>query len=123
MRCHSWRVLLLDAQLSTIHSQLVKWVVFLRGVNVGGANRCKPAQLAKQLKKFDLVNIGAVGTFVVRENVSESTLRAAIAKKLSFECEIMIVPAKAIVDLVRHGTDSPWRACASCSCWLSSLAS
>jgi len=101
---------LLDAQLSTIHSQLVKWVVFLRGVNVGGANLCKPAQLAKQLKKFDIVNIGAVGTFVVRENVSESILRAAIAKKLPFECEIMIVPAKAIADLVRHRTDSPGRA-------------
>ena len=39
-------------------------VVFLRGVNVGGANLCKPAELAKQLKKFDIVNIGAVGTFV-----------------------------------------------------------
>ena len=57
--------------------------------------------LAKQLGKFDVVNIGAVGTFVVRENVNESALRAAIAKKLPFKCEIMIVPAKAIVDLTR----------------------
>jgi uncharacterized protein (DUF1697 family) len=76
-------------------------VVFLRGVNVGGANLCKPAQLAKQLKKFDIINIGAVGTFVVRENVVESTLRTAIAKKLPFKCEIMIVAAKAVVDLAR----------------------
>src|SRR6516225_2967829 len=76
-------------------------VVFLRGINVGGANRCKPALLAKQLKKFDIVNIGAVGTFVVRENVSEATLRAAIAEKLPFKCEIMICPAKAIVDLAK----------------------
>lgn len=76
-------------------------VVFLRGVNVGGANLCKPAELAKQLKKFDIVNIGAVGTFVVRENVAESTLRAAIAKRLPFNCEIMIVPAKAVADLAK----------------------
>jgi uncharacterized protein (DUF1697 family) len=76
-------------------------VVFLRAVNVGGANLCRPAQIAKQLTKLDIVNIGAVGTFVVRENVSEPALRAAIAKKLPFKCEIMIVPAKAIVDLVR----------------------
>ena len=76
-------------------------VVFLRAINVGGANRCRPAELAKQLSKFDIVNIGAVGTFVVRENVSESTLRAAIAKKLPFKCEIMICQAKAIVDLAR----------------------
>ena len=76
-------------------------VVFLRAINVGGANRCKPAQLAKDLKKFDVVNIGAVGTFVVREEISDSTLRAAIAKKLPFKCEIMICPAKTIVDLAK----------------------
>jgi uncharacterized protein (DUF1697 family) len=77
-------------------------VVFLRAVNVGGANRCQPAQIAKQLGKFDIVNIGAVGTFVVREDVSESLLRPAIAKKLPFKCEIMICSGKAIVDLVRR---------------------
>jgi len=76
-------------------------VVFLRAINVGGANRCKPAQLAKDLKKFDIVNIGAVGTFVVRKNISDSTLRAAIARKLPFQSEIMICPAKAVVDLAR----------------------
>ena len=76
-------------------------VVFLRAINVGGANQCKTAQLAKDLKKFDVVNIGAVGTFVVREEIIDSTLRAAIAKKLPFKCEIMICPAKAIVDLAK----------------------
>ncbi len=39
-------------------------VIFLRAVNVGGANRCRPALIAKQLAKFGVVNIGAVGTFV-----------------------------------------------------------
>jgi len=77
----------------------MRWVVFLRAVNVGGANRCQPAQIAKQLAKFGVVNIGAVGTFVVREGVSESSLRTAIAKKLSFKCEIMICPARAIMKL------------------------
>src|SRR5262250_629548 len=74
-------------------------VVFLRGVNVGGANLCRPALLAKQLNRFGVVNIGAVGTFVVRENVSESTLRNAIAKKLPFKCEIMICPARDVIEL------------------------
>lgn len=77
----------------------MRWVVFLRAVNVGGANRCQPAQIAKQMAKFGLVNIGAVGTFVVRENVSESALRAAIARKLPFQCEIMICPARDIMKL------------------------
>lgn len=74
-------------------------VVFLRAVNVGRTNRCQPALIAKQLAKFGVVNIGAVGTFVVREDISESALRAAIAKKLPFKCEIMICSARDITKL------------------------
>jgi uncharacterized protein (DUF1697 family) len=74
-------------------------VVFLRGVNVGKANRCQPAVIAKQLARLGVINIGAVGTFVVRKKVSESALRAAIAKKLPFKCEIMICPARDIIKL------------------------
>jgi uncharacterized protein (DUF1697 family) len=77
----------------------MQWVVFLRAVNVGGTNRCQPAQIAKQLAKFGVVNIGAVGTFVVREEVSESVLRAALARKLPFKCEIMFCPACDIIKL------------------------
>jgi uncharacterized protein (DUF1697 family) len=46
-----------------------------------------------------VINIGAVGTFVVRKNVSESALRSAIAKKLPFKCEIIICPAREIIKL------------------------
>jgi len=74
-------------------------VVFLRAVNVGTANRCQPALIAKQLSRFGVVNIGAVGTFVVGENVTESVLRNAFAKKLPFKCEIMICPARDIIKL------------------------
>ena len=77
----------------------MRWVVFLRAVNVGGANRCQPAAIAKQLGKFGVVNIGAVGTFAVRKDVSESVLRTAISKKLPFKCEIMICPARDIIQL------------------------
>jgi hypothetical protein len=92
----------------TPHSSLVlsgvafapmPWVVFLRAVNVGKANRCQPALIAKQLAKFGVLNIGAVGTFVVREDVRESALRAAIARKLPFKCEIMICPARDVIRL------------------------
>ena len=76
----------------------MRWVVFLRAVNVGGANRCQPALIAKELAKFGVVNIGAVGTFVVREDVSEPVLRTAIAKKLPFKCEIMICPARDLIN-------------------------
>lgn len=77
----------------------MKWVVFLRAVNVGRANRCQPALIAKQLSKYGVINLGAVGSFVVREDVSESTLRKAIAKKLPFKCEIIICPARDITKL------------------------
>ena len=75
-------------------------VVFLRAVNVGGANQCRPAAIAKELARFGVVNIGAVGTFVVRKEVSESVLRAAIARELAFKCEIMICSARDIIKLV-----------------------
>jgi uncharacterized protein (DUF1697 family) len=77
----------------------MSWVIFLRAVNVGGTNRCHPAQIARQLSKFGVVNIGAVGTFVVRETVPESTLRPAFARKLPFPCEIMICPARDLIKL------------------------
>jgi uncharacterized protein (DUF1697 family) len=82
------------------------WVVFLRAVNVGGTNRCQPALIAKELAKLAVVNVGAVGTFVVREDVSESALRKKVAVQLAkafgVKCEIMICPAKGIVDLARQ---------------------
>src|SRR6266404_6146255 len=83
----------------------MRWVVFLRGVNVGKANRCQPAVIASQLSRLGVINIGAVGTFVVREDVSESALRAAIAKKLPFKCEIMICPAR---DIIKLASKDPW---------------
>jgi uncharacterized protein (DUF1697 family) len=78
----------------------MSWAVFLRAVNVGKTNRCQPAVIAKQLVRFGVINIGAVGTFVVREDVAESTLRDAIADSLPFRCEIMICPADEITRLV-----------------------
>jgi uncharacterized protein (DUF1697 family) len=75
------------------------WVVFLRAVNVGKTNRCQPAVIASQLSKFGVINIGAVGTFVVREDVTESSLCAAMAKQLPFKCEIMVCPAREIIRL------------------------
>lgn len=74
-------------------------VVFLRAVNVGKANRCQPAAIAKELAKFGVVNIGAVGTFVVRKEVSEAVLRSAFARKLPFKCDIMICRAHEILKL------------------------
>lgn len=80
----------------------MRWVVFLRAANVGKHNRFQPSILVKELAKFGLINVGAVGTFVVCEKVSEATLRSAILRKLPFKCEVMICPAKEILDLAHE---------------------
>ena len=80
----------------------MRWVVFLRAANVGKHNRFQPSIVAQGLAKFGVINVGAVGTFVVREEVSETTLRAAILRKLPFKCEVMICPAKEMLDLARE---------------------
>ncbi len=77
-------------------------VVFLRAVNVGTTNRCRPAAIARELtKKFDIVNIGAAGTFIVRGQTNESALRAAIARELPFQCEIMICSGEDLLSIAR----------------------
>jgi len=72
-------------------------VVFLRGVNVGGYKTFQPSVLAKQLKHCDVVNIGAAGTFVVRNPISKANLRGELIRRLPFEAEIMICSKREIV--------------------------
>ncbi len=75
-------------------------VVFLRGLNVGGHRRFRPAILAEQLRHLDAVNIGATGTFVIRKRVGRVQLRAELARRLPFETQVMICEGREIVGLV-----------------------
>lgn len=74
-------------------------VVLLRGVNVGGHRTFRPAALAAQLGHVGAVNIGAAGTFVIRQPVAVARLRAEFARRLPFETEIMICPGREIARL------------------------
>ena len=65
-------------------------VVFFRAVNVGGHQTFQPGKLANELAEFDVVNIGAAGTLVVREKVSQAKLRDEIWRRLPFKPELMI---------------------------------
>jgi uncharacterized protein (DUF1697 family) len=65
-------------------------VVFLRGVNVGGSRTFRPSVLARELSGYDVVNVGAAGTFVVRRPASRAVLRAELARRLPFEAQITI---------------------------------
>lgn len=75
-------------------------VVLLRGVNVGGHKTFRPTMLAQQLKHLDAVNIGAAGTFVIRRPVTRARLRAELARRLPFDCEIVICQGRDIARLI-----------------------
>ena len=80
-------------------------VVFLRGVNVGGHRTFRPSVLARELSKYDVVNIGAAGTFVVRKPGSRARFRAELARKLPFETEVVICDGR---DLIRLASENPF---------------
>jgi uncharacterized protein (DUF1697 family) len=78
----------------------VALVVLLRGVNVGGYRTFRPSALAEQLKHLDVLNIGAAGTFVIRQPVSVAQLRAEFARRLPFDARMMICQGREIARLV-----------------------
>ena len=80
-------------------------VVFLRGVNVGGHKTFRPSVLARELSAFEVVNVGAAGTFVVRKPVSRAKFMAALRKKLPFETHVVVCDGN---DLVRIETENPF---------------
>jgi len=83
----------------------VALVVFLKGVNVGGYRNFRPSELAKALKRYDVVNIGAAGTFVIRKPIARTKLRTEIARRLPFEADIMICDDK---DILRLASSEPF---------------
>lgn len=80
-------------------------VVFLRGMNVGGHRRFRPSVLAKRLSKYDVVNVGATGTFVVRKPGSLAKFRAALLRELPFEAHASICDGR---ELIRLATADPF---------------
>ncbi len=80
-------------------------VVFLRGVNVGGYRTFRPSLLARALRKYDVVNVGAAGTFVVRKPGSRAKFRADLLRKLPFEAEVVLCDGR---DLIRFETENPF---------------
>ena len=80
-------------------------VVFLRGVNVGGHRTFRPTALAEELAGLDAVNIGAAGTFVVRKPVTPARLRTEVARRLSFDTEIVICHGR---DILRMMSRNPF---------------
>ncbi len=80
-------------------------VVFLRGVNVGGHRTFRPSILATELGAYDVVNVGAAGTFVVRKPGSRAKFREALRRKLPFEAEVVLCDGR---ELVRLESENPF---------------
>jgi uncharacterized protein (DUF1697 family) len=80
-------------------------VVFLRGVNVGGHKTFRPSILAQQLKRYDAVNVGAAGTFVIRKAATQAELRAELQDLLPFETEVVICTGQ---DLITMASRDPF---------------
>ena len=82
-------------------------IVFLRGVNVGGHRTFRPSILARELSDYDVVNVGAAGTFVVRKPGSRAKFRSALLRKLPFEAELVLCDGR---DLIRLEAENPFAA-------------
>ena len=80
-------------------------VVFLRGANVGGHRTFRPSALAKELSAYDVVNVGAAGTFVVRNPGPRTKFLAELRRKLPFETEMMVCEGR---DVLRIETHNPF---------------
>src|SRR4051795_2700645 len=82
-------------------------LVFLRGVNVGGHRTFRPSLLAQQLQEYDVLNVGAAGTFVVRKPGARAKFRAELLRKLPFETEVVLCDGR---DLIRLEVEHPFEA-------------
>jgi uncharacterized protein (DUF1697 family) len=80
-------------------------VVFLRGVNVGGHRTFRPSAYARELSAYDVVNVGAAGTFVVWNPGDPATFRAEFLRKLPFNAESFSCDGR---DLLRLTKKNPF---------------
>ena len=74
-------------------------IVFLRGINVGGHRRFRPSLLAQELRRYDVVNVGATGTFIVRAPGSQAKFRTELLRRLPFESEVFFCDGRELLTL------------------------
>ncbi|MGA9853509.1 MAG: DUF1697 domain-containing protein [Gammaproteobacteria bacterium] len=74
-------------------------VAFLRGINVGGHRAFRPSVLAKKLARYEVVNIGTTGTFVIRRPITRTKLRAELTRRLPFDAQVMICEGRELLAL------------------------
>ena len=95
---------------TTRRRRSVELVAFIRGANVGGYRRFRPAVVARALSRYDVVNVGAAGTFVVRKPKPRAEFLAALRRELPFSAEILLCDSG---DILQLETEHPFGAEAS----------
>src|SRR5437660_8149725 len=80
-------------------------IVFFRGINVGGHRSFRPSVLAKELGAYDVVNVGAAGTLVVRKPGARARFLAELRGKLPFAAEVAFCDGS---DLRRLEMENPF---------------
>jgi uncharacterized protein (DUF1697 family) len=80
-------------------------IVFLRGVNVGGHRTFRPSIVARGLSDYDVVNVGAAGTFIVWKPGSRAKFRAELLRNLPFETGVVLCDGR---DLIRLEMENPF---------------
>lgn len=88
-----------------VYDPAMALIVFLRGLNVGGHRTLRPSVLARALSDYDVVNVGAAGTFVVRKPGSRTKFRAALRQKLPFAVQVALCDGR---DLIRLEIENPF---------------
>ena len=77
-------------------------VVFLRGVNVGGHRTFRPSIVAKELSAYDVVNVGAAGTFIVRKPGSRARFREELVRTLPVDAAVVLCEGRELVRAVEE---------------------
>jgi uncharacterized protein (DUF1697 family) len=94
-------------QLALHRRRRMTLVVFFRGINVGGHRTFRPAVLARELGAYDVVNVGATGTLIVRKPGSRAEFLAELRRRLPFKAEIAFCNGS---DLIRLEMENPFGA-------------
>lgn len=90
-----------------MHNSRMALVVLLRGVNVGGHKTFRPSLLAKQLARYEVVNIGAAGTFVVRKPGPRAKFRAELLRRLPVQSSVVICEGRELLRIEKENPFGP----------------
>ncbi len=80
-------------------------IALVRGMNVGGYRRFRPSTVASELRAFDVVNVGAAGTFVVRQPRSDAEFLRQLRQRLPIGATLAVCNGE---DLLRLAEENPF---------------